>query len=145
VSLIWTPELRSAVCRHSEMGYPDEVCGILVGEREGADADKIVREVVAANNAWEETGEHRRRFRIAPDDFVRAERAARAAGHEVLGFYHSHPDHEAEPSETDREYAWPMYSYVIQTVHRGVALAVRSWVLKDDRSGYSEEPLIVRE
>ena len=98
MSLIWTPELRSAVCRHSETGYPDEVCGILVGERDGT--AKLVRDVVAANNAWEETGEHRRRFRIAPDDFVRAERAARAAGREILGFYHSHPT--TKPSRAKR-------------------------------------------
>lgn len=143
MSLIWSPTLRSAVCRHSEKGYPDEVCGILIGERAGA--DKLVRAVVPTENAWDETAEHHRRFRIAPDDFVRAERAARAEGREVLGFYHSHPDHEAEPSETDREFAWPTYSYIIQTVHRGISLTVRSWVLTDDREGYDEEPLIVRE
>lgn len=143
MSLIWTSQMRSAVCRASENGYPDEVCGLLVGERVGD--NRIVRAVLPVANAWEETGEHRRRFRIAPDDFVRAERQARAEGREILGFYHSHPDHEPVPSETDREYAWPLYSYVIQSVHRGISLAVHSWLLKSDRSGYDEEVIIVQE
>jgi proteasome lid subunit RPN8/RPN11 len=62
----------------------------------------------------------------------------------MIGFYHSHPDSEPRPSETDREFAWPSYSYVIQAVHRGISLTVKSWVLKDDRSGYDEQQIIER-
>lgn len=140
MTLVWTADQRSTVCRNSEQGYPDEVCGILIGVRNGD--EKTVREVVAVANTWENIGERRRRFTIAPDVLLREERRARAAGLDILGFYHSHPDHEARPSETDREYAWPTYSYVIQAVHKGISLTLSSWVLRDDRSGYDEEQIL---
>ncbi len=139
MSLVWTLEHRTVICRHSERGYPDEVCGIIIGVRDGA--DKIVQEIVPVENAWENPDEQRRRFQIAPDVLLRHERGARAAGQDILGFYHSHPDHEAHPSETDREWAWPTYSYVIQQVYRGVSLDLQSWTLKDDRSGYDTEQI----
>ena len=142
MALIWTAEQRGAVARHGEEGYPDEVCGFLLGTQGGG--DKVVREVRPVANVWEETDQRRRRFLIEPRDFLQAERDARAAGWEILGFYHSHPDHPAEPSETDREAAWPGYSYVIQSVRDHRAAEVRSWVLKDDRSGYDEEAIAVR-
>jgi proteasome lid subunit RPN8/RPN11 len=63
---------------------------------------------------------------------------------ELLGFYHSHPDSEPRPSETDRDFAWPSYSYIIQGVYKGIALDLKSWVLKADRSGYNEEHIIER-
>ena len=94
-----------------------------------------MREVVPVENTWEQMDERRRRFLIAPEDFLREERHARAAGWEILGFYHSHPDRPPRPSETDREFAWPGYSYVIQSVRDGLAAEVYSWRLKDDRSG----------
>jgi proteasome lid subunit RPN8/RPN11 len=61
---------------------------------------------------------------------------------DVLGFYHSHPNHPAEPSKYDREHAWPYYSYVIASVSAENVEEMRSWVLKDDRSGYDEEPIL---
>ena len=137
--LNWTAEQRDAVARHGEEGYPDEVCGFLLGTQ-GAGV-KTVREVRPVANVWEETEQRRRRFLIGPRDFLQAERDARAAGWEILGFYHSHPDHPARPSETDREAAWPGYSYVIQSVRDRHAAEVHSWVLKDDRSGYDEEAI----
>ena len=142
MALIWTSEQRGAVARHGEEGFPDEVCGFLLGTQ--GDGDKVVREVRPVANVWEETEQRRRRFLIEPRDFLQAEGDARAAGWEILGFYHSHPDHPAEPSETDREAAWPGYSYVIQSVRDRRAAEVRSWVLKDDRSGYDEEAIEVR-
>jgi proteasome lid subunit RPN8/RPN11 len=142
MELVWANALRAEVCRHSERGYPDEVCGLLFGERQGDET--IVREVVPVENAWEQVDERRRRFQISPDVFAREERRARENGRELIGFYHSHPDSEPRPSETDREYAWPSYSYVIQAVHRGISLTVKSWVLKDDRSGYDEQQIIER-
>ena len=142
MSLVWTAEMRATVCRTSERGYPDEVCGLLIGVREGD--DKVVREVVAVENAWEQVDERRRRFQIGPDVIATEERRAREAGLEILGFYHSHPDSEPRPSETDRDFAWPTYSYIIQGVYKGIALNVTSWVLKDDRSGYNEEQIIER-
>jgi proteasome lid subunit RPN8/RPN11 len=140
--LVWTNELRSRVCRHSERGYPDEVCGLLIGVQEGD--TKTVREVVPVENAWEQVDERRRRFRIGPEVLAQEEQRVRAAGLSIVGFYHSHPDSEPRPSETDREYAWPTYSYLIQGVYKGIALDINAWVLKDDRSGYNEENIIER-
>lgn len=140
--LVWTSAQREAIARHGEAGYPDEICGFLLGTQ--ADGEKVVREVVPVDNNWEETGERRRRFLIAPEDFLREERRARAAGWEILGFYHSHPDHPARPSETDREAAWPGYSYVIQSVRDGRAAEVHSWRLQGDREGYDEEAVVVK-
>jgi proteasome lid subunit RPN8/RPN11 len=142
MGLIWTTEMRATVCHLSERGYPDEVCGLLIGVREGE--DKIVREIVPVENAWEQVDERRRRFQIEPDVVAKEERRAREAGLEILGFYHSHPDGEPRPSETDRDFAWPTYSYIIQGVYKGIALKLSSWVLKDDRSGYNEEQIIER-
>ena len=142
MGLIWTVGLKAAVCRHSERAYPDEVCGLLIGEYH--DTEKIVREVVPVENDWEQVDERRRRFRIGPDVIAREERRARENGMALIGFYHSHPDSEPNPSETDREFAWPTYSYVIQRVERGISLAVKSWVLTDDRTGYNEETIIER-
>lgn len=141
VSLHWTAAQRDAIARHGETGYPDEICGFLLGTQ--ADGEKQVRELVPVGNEWEETAERRRRFMIAPQDFMREERRAREAGWQILGFYHSHPDHPARPSETDREAAWPGYSYVIQAVRDGRAAEVQSWRLQDDREGYDEETIAV--
>jgi proteasome lid subunit RPN8/RPN11 len=142
VSLVWTAEQWAAIRRHGEAGYPDEICGLLIGERAGGGGvDKLVREVAPVENTWEQLGERRRRFRISPETFMREERRARAAGREILGFYHSHPDDQPRPSETDREFAWPSYSYVILAVERGRARVANSWVLRDDRSGYEQEPI----
>ena len=138
----WTTKQREQVARHGESGYPDEICGFLLGTQ--VDGVKTVREIVPVENNWEETEERRRRFMIAPGDFVREERRAREAGWEILGFYHSHPDHPARPSETDREAAWPGYSYLIQSVREGRAAEIHSWRLQDDREGYDEEPLVIK-
>lgn len=142
MGLVWTNALRASVCRHSERGYPDEVCGLLIGVTRGD--EKIVREVVPVENAWEQVDERRRRFQIGPDVVAREERRAREADMTLLGFYHSHPDSEPRPSETDRDFAWPSYSYIIQGVYKGIALDLRSWVLKADRSGYNEESIVER-
>ena len=140
MALIWTTGQRDAVARHGEEGYPDEVCGFLLGAQ--GDGNKVVREVRPVANVWEETEQRRRRFLIGPEDFLKAERDARAAGWVILGFYHTHPDHPARPSETDREAAWPGYSYVIQSVRDRRADEIHSWVLQDDRSGYDEEAIV---
>ena len=143
MTLNWTAEQRDAVARHGEVGYPDEVCGFLLGTQ--ASGEKVVREVRPVANVWEETGQRCRRFLIEPRDFVQAERDARAAGWDILGFYHSHPDHPARPSETDREAAWPGYSYVIQAVRDRHAAEVHSWLLQADREGYDEETIMTND
>jgi proteasome lid subunit RPN8/RPN11 len=81
----------------------------------------------------------RNRFSITPEDFRAAERAAAERGLDLLGWYHSHPDHPARPSEFDREHAWPWYSYVIVSVDGGVPKDLTSWQLEDDRSKFQPE------
>jgi proteasome lid subunit RPN8/RPN11 len=89
----------------------------------------------------EHGGERRRRFLIGPDEYRLAEKRAAETGRELLGFYHSHPDHPAVPSAFDLEHAWPNLSYIIVSVKKGTPDEMRSWRLKADRSGYDEETM----
>jgi proteasome lid subunit RPN8/RPN11 len=125
--------------RHGESDYPHECCGLLIGTFEPSGA-KIVAEIYPIGNAREETAK-RNRFLIAPDDLMRGEKQARAKGLDVLGFYHSHPDHPAVPSAFDLEHAWPIYSYVIVSVRSGRAEELSSWELRSDRSRFDAEDL----
>ena len=85
--------------------------------------------------------ERRRRFLISPDAYRRAEAEAEWSGRRLLGFYHSHPDHPAEPSAFDLEHAWPNLSYVIVSVRHGRIEHIRSWRLRGDRTRFDEESL----
>ena len=120
---------------HAMEAYPEECCGILLGKEEPA--GKEVYDVLRIGNAKEENRE--RRFLITPEEYRRAEAEAGAAGLGVMGFYHSHPDHPARPSQFDLDHAWPWCSYVIVAVEQRIPAAVKSWILKDDRSGFDEE------
>ncbi len=120
---------------HARETYPEECAGALIGTANGR--EKVVSEVWSAENTHED--ERSRRFLIEPMKIMEFEKRARERGMDVLGFYHSHPDHPAEPSEYDREHAWPGWSYVIASVDKDEVNAVRSWVLRDDRSSYDEE------
>ncbi|MDR2354927.1 MAG: M67 family metallopeptidase [Clostridiales Family XIII bacterium] len=117
--------------------YPSECCGLLLG---GA-AGEGVRTVLCAlpiKNAREARERHHR-FVIEADDFLRGERAARERGMDVVGVYHSHPDHPARPSDYDREHALPYYSYIIVAVEKGRAAELRSFVPAEDRSDFFRE------
>ena len=123
---------------HALEAYPEECAGALVGmDVEGM---KIVVDVWRAENTHGE--ERSRRFLIEPLKIKEFEERAAERDMDVLGFYHSHPDHPAEPSEYDREHAWPGWSYVIASVSAENVEDIRSWVLKGDRSGYDEEPIV---
>lgn len=143
MTLRWDNRLAARVAAHAEAGYPREVCGILVGRRDAATEVTSVVEVTPTENAWADEDEHHHRFHIAPEVILREERRARALGLELVGFYHSHPDHPARPSATDREYAWPVYAYVIQAVDGGRGTDVACWRLRDDRTGYDAEAIEV--
>ena len=123
---------------HALEAYPEECAGALVGMDVGE--MKIVVDVWRAENTHEE--ERARRFLIEPLKIKEFEERAAELDMDVLGFYHSHPDHPAEPSEYDREHAWPGWSYVIASVSAENVEDMRSWVLKPDRSGYDEEPIV---
>jgi proteasome lid subunit RPN8/RPN11 len=122
------------VRRHGERTYPDECCGALIGPAPGD-----VSEAFALSNTT--GGERRRRFLVGPREYREAEARAAATRRELVGFYHSHPEHPAVPSAFDLEHAWPNLSYVIVSVRNGRAADARSWRLRADRSGYDEEQL----
>jgi len=122
---------------HARADYPYECCGAMLGTEEGD--ERTVRYVLRLAN--ERTDERERRFFISPEQVLMVERRARQEGLLLLGFYHSHPDHPAIPSEYDRQHALPWYSYVIVSVQQGEPGEMRSWRLRDDRSAFDEEPI----
>lgn len=123
----------------AERAYPDECCGALFGRI--LDGVKIISEIFPLTNA-REPGARRHRFVIEPDEVMKAERAAAKKGLAVLGFYHSHPDHPAQPSDYDREHALPVWSYPIVSVASGRAMEITSWILSDDRENFREEVIV---
>lgn len=122
----------TAISRHGARIYPDECCGALLGPRPGE-----VTEAYPLDNTFPDG--RRRRFLVGPDEYRRAEARATETGLQLLGFYHSHPDHPAEPSQFDLDHAWPNMSYLIVSVRQGQAKEARSWRLKSDRSAFEEE------
>jgi proteasome lid subunit RPN8/RPN11 len=124
------PGVGAAIRRHGEETYPHECCGALLG-RAGT-----VTHAEALPNTTEEGP--RRRFLVRAADYRLAERRATELGAELLGFYHSHPDHPARPSQFDLEHAWPTFAYVIVSVSAGRSGAMTVWFLKDDRSSFDE-------
>lgn len=133
--------LRDHINQHAEKEYPYECCGFLYGHVSGD--DRYITELRIQSNERESSRENR--FLISPDEFRLAERHARNNNLEMLGIYHSHPDHPAVPSEFDREHAWPWFTYLIVSVEKGRAGILRGWQLQEDRSGYDELTLTIEE
>ena len=119
--------------RHGEETYPHECCGALIGR------GRRVEAAVALPNTTEEGP--RRRFLVRPADYRLAEQRAGELAGELLGFYHSHPDHPARPSQFDLDHAWPTFAYVIVSVMSGTARDMTVWFLKEDRSSFDEGTL----
>jgi proteasome lid subunit RPN8/RPN11 len=132
-----------AMLAHARRGYPFEVCGVMLGR--GGDGDRRVEEVVSVANR--ETEAPRVRYQIAPEDLIRIQRTARDQGREILGYYHSHPDHPARPSETDRRIAAEGLSdgivYVVIGVDGGTETTPTAWIFRDATQAFDEEPLEV--
>jgi len=124
---------------HGERDYPYECCGLLIGRFETS-GQKIVSETYPISNAREEEAK-RNRFLIRPDELMRGEKRARDKGLDVVGFYHSHPDDQAVPSQYDLSHAWPTYSYIVVSVIHGGAAELRSWEMESDRSRFNEEQI----
>ena len=122
---------------HAMRTYPEECCGVLFGDADGS--SKKVCDVLEIRNAKEEN--RGRRFLITAAEYRWAEERAAKKGVSLLGFYHSHPDHPAEPSQFDLDHAMPWCSYLIAAVRDGNPAAVRSWILREDRSAFDEEIL----
>ena len=129
--------LIEEIRREGEQAYPGECCGVLAGRT--GNVKEVLRLVPALNRRTDDP----HRYLISPDDLRLIEARLRSSGQEVLGSYHSHPDHPATPSAFDTEQAWPWYSYIIVGVDRGRAAELASWVLADDRSVMHPESIEV--
>jgi proteasome lid subunit RPN8/RPN11 len=132
-------EWDAAIRREGEKAYPNECCGILLGMLLD-DNGRRVENILPIDNK-REAAEQYHRFEIQPEDYMRAEKTARSQGRDVLGFYHSHPDHPARPSGFDQDHALPFYSYIIVAVEKGKAMDLTSWELTTDRTQFLEEEI----
>lgn len=121
--------------RHAERAYPHECCGALLGKV--TEKGRQITRALRITNARAESADNR--FLVTDADYLRAEKEALLAGLELLGFYHSHPDHAARPSRFDLEHAFPWFSYVILAVSGGRAGELTSWILAEDRARFHEE------
>ena len=147
------PEHQQTILSHAESVYPQECCGLMMGYI--ANGVKTVVEVIPTANAWETEADNftqeinktnitsptsslKRRYAIAPQIMLQVQREARDKSLNIIGIYHSPPDHPAIPSECDRLYAWAGYSYIIVSVQKGIASDILSWSLDDNHQFQSE-------
>ena len=134
--LLLSPDAEAQIRAHGAETYPHECCGALLGD-ETQEGVRHVTQLFPLVNRRDDSP--RNRFAVTSQDVRDAEKAAQAAGLDVVGWYHSHPDHPARPSEFDRDHAWPWYSYVIVSVQSGRPQDMTSWRLNDDRAAYTQE------
>jgi proteasome lid subunit RPN8/RPN11 len=137
--LVLSIELRRQIEREGADSFPNECCGIMFG-RDQADG-RIVKRLRPVANVYD-PAERYHRFSIDAKQLMDAEKAAADAGEMVLGFYHSHPDHPARPSETDRQAGWPFYSYVIVSIIQRQPADMTSWVLDEQTEQFQEQTII---
>ncbi len=126
-----------AIEAHGAEGYPDEICGVMLGTL----ADRVVSEVRRARNIIVERS--RDRYEIDPRDHIRIQREADASGLDIVGYYHSHPDHPAQASRFDTERAWAGYVYVIVSIQGGKPVDANAFVAEQDGGPFRSEPLEV--
>ncbi len=132
--LVVSGELLEQINAHVEGAYPEEGAGFLLG------VEGEVKQILAISNAREDEARHNR-FLITPDEYLKAELTADRLGLSLIGVFHSHPDCPNIPSEYDREWAQPFFSYIISRVDAGKTVSHRSWRLQEDRSKYDEEEI----
>ena len=139
-------EMNSGILKeihvHGESAYPEEGAGLLLGEVDNG--SKRVTQILNLTNTREESARHNR-YLLGPEDYARGEEEAERLGLEVLGVFHSHPEHPNVPSEFDREWAWPWFSYLITSVRSQMAMESRAWRLTEDRSGFVEERVVIHD
>ena len=118
-----------------EKGYPHEICGMMFGKK---GSPSVVQEIFECGNLNKLKPEVR--YDLDPKDYMKGEKLAREKGLDVLGIFHSHPDHPDKASETDRQAAWPGFSYVIMSIQKGKFASMKSWVLNNQEQ-FDEEPI----
>ena len=142
-----TQTLFEEIERHGRDAYPEECVGALIGTVAAGGKARTVERLFPIDNR---SGENRRRrYLVSPLDYLAAERAADSAGKTLLGFYHSHPEHPAEPSATDLAWAQPNFVYIIMSIRRSAdakpaAAGAGAFLLDPDRSGFLADQLAVR-
>ncbi len=144
---LWiSKHLAEKIRRHGAETYPHECCGALFGRDSEVRSETPGREVLGLHALVNRRDDSpRNRFSVTGEDVLDADKVARQQGLDVIGWYHSHPDHPARPSEFDREHAWPWYSYIIVSVQNGAPQEITSWRLDDDRAQFLSEALEIRE
>ncbi len=139
--LLLGEELLREIRRYAEESYPEEGAGLILGKR-GAQTQQATQLMPLANRSINDA--HRYRYRLDPQDMLAAELEAQRMGLDLLGVFHSHPDHPAEPSQYDMRWAFPWFSYMITSVREGKAQETRSWRLQQGRGRWSEERLVIQ-
>ena len=134
MTLAISKELLDQIHAHGEEAYPEEGAGFLIGD------NNQVENILPLLNAREDEARHNR-FLITPEDYLKAELTADKLGLSLIGVFHSHPDHPNRPSEFDREWAQPFFSYIITSVQSGKAMESRSWRLTEDRTKFETEEI----
>jgi proteasome lid subunit RPN8/RPN11 len=123
---------------HTEASYPNECCGLIIGTMDGQ--ARLAHTFRKCRNL--NTARARDRYEMDPMDMLRAQREFENSEWDIVGIYHSHPDHPSRPSQTDTDRAWPDYSYVIISVAKGTVASANSWVLNEEEKKFYEEPLV---
>ncbi len=127
------------VVAHAIAIYPNEACGILVGIDEPS--RRVVVDAIAIDNVWQDQSQLHNRFTIDPKRQIEIEKSLEGTEKSVVGFYHTHPDHPAEPSAFDLEAAWAFYSYLIVRVSQNRVEQMRSWLLDESHNQFVEQPV----
>jgi len=138
MTLTLSKETLQQIHAHGAESYPDEGAGFLLGSDDGA--NRHVSQLFTTENAREDAARHNR-YLVTPEDYLKAEITADELGLSLIGVFHSHPDSPNRPSEFDREWAQPFFSYIITRVNEGKAIESRSWRLAEDRSKFEEEEI----
>ena len=132
-------ELLAQIHAHGEQAYPEEGAGFLLGAYDDNNKREVTTIFPLANSREEEARHNR--YLITPEDYLKAELEADRLGLSLIGVFHSHPDHPNRPSEFDREWAQPFFSYIITSVQSGKAMESCSWRLTEDRTKFEKEEI----
>lgn len=139
MTIVMTSDVIRQIHENGERHYPEEGAGLILGKVD--DETRRVTGIIHRDNRFEAESRHRR-YAIDPMEMLEAEDEAEKLGVDIVGIFHSHPDHPPRPSEFDLAWAMPWYSYIITSVSQGKAVESRSWRLSDDRSAFVEEQLV---
>jgi proteasome lid subunit RPN8/RPN11 len=132
-------DVAAEIRRACEKAYPLEACGVILGNGDGRSEPWVVQGIRSAPN--QHGDDQRRRYQVPPEFQMQAERDALAHGQDVIGYFHSHPDHPAQPSEYDRAHAWFGYVYAICAVAKGAAQALNAFTLDGDGGVFQSVPI----